>query len=299
MMLDIGFDGIRADVATIKPSEFWAELIKYTREKDPEFLFLAEASNSWREPPSKHAEFTPYDELLKAGFDGYYGSFFNLKDWSPEDLYEHIKFNNKLFELYYPEKKSVIMSFTTHDELSPIILHGEEFSKMICWLEATLPFNPYSIDGFAQGDNYLYRWANNKAKYTDTDDDYYFVHRGKLDIFNYSRKPLRKKPSVTRAFKKAYRFRIDNEELITNGNFVPCKTSDEKVFAFERILNKNRIIVVGNLDFKNDKDTVSVKISKLKKKSAIEMIEGEKVEKIKNGIETSLDAGEIKVMRIK
>ena len=107
-------------------------------------MFLAEASDSWREPPSKYAEFTPYNELLKAGFDGYYGSFFNLKDWKANELTDHIKFNTKLLNSY-KEPKSVIMSFTTHDEVSPVILHGEEFSIMISWLEAVLPFNPYSI----------------------------------------------------------------------------------------------------------------------------------------------------------
>ena len=186
-VLDIGADGIRADVATIKPANFWIELINYARSKDAEFLFLAEASDSWREPPSKYADFTPYDELLALGFDGYYGSFFNLKEWNGNDLAEHIKFNNKLLKSY-DVPKSVIMSFTTHDEVSPVILHGEDFSVMIAWLEAVLPYNPYIIDGFSTGDDYIYPWANAKARVSQTDDDYYFVHRGKLDIFNFSRK---------------------------------------------------------------------------------------------------------------
>ena len=33
MIMDIGADGIRADVATIKPSEFWTEIIEYSRKK--------------------------------------------------------------------------------------------------------------------------------------------------------------------------------------------------------------------------------------------------------------------------
>ena len=165
MVLDLGADGIRADVATIKPFKFWEEIIKYTREKNPEFLFLAEASDSWREPPSKFAEFTPYDKLLAAGFDGYYGSFFNLKDWKKgEQLINHVKFNKKLLTSY-SEDKSVILSFTTHDEVSPIVLHGENFSILMSWLEATLPYNPYFIDGFQSGDDYLYSWANTKASF--------------------------------------------------------------------------------------------------------------------------------------
>ena len=270
MLMYIGADGIRADVATIKPSKFWEIIIEYARSKNPEFLFLAEASDSWREPPSKFAEFTPYDKLLLAGFDGYYGSFFNLKDWkTSEPFLEHIKFNKKLLTSY-PEDKSVILSFTTHDEISPIILHGERFSVMIAWLEATLPYNPYFIDGFQTGDDYLYPWANVKAKSTDTDDDYYFVHRGKLDIFNFSRRP-----EGRNEFVKA------------------------KVFAYSRSYQGETIIVLGNLDFKHPQKRVIVKISGLKKKKDLEVIEGLSNYKTKNNkLLTDLDPGEIKVLRM-
>ena len=187
--------------------DFWEEIISYTRLQNPNFLFLAEASDSWREPPSIYAPFTPYDKLLEVGFDGYYGSFFNLKDWKDSaELHEHIKFNKKLLSSY-ETGKSVILSFTTHDEVSPILLHGENFSKMICWLEATLPFNPYIIDGFTSGDDYIYPLENSQAKNTETDDNSYFVHRGKLDIFNFTRKPGGKYISLSDEFKHAINFR--------------------------------------------------------------------------------------------
>ena len=48
MIISLGADGIRADVATIKPAKFWKELINYSREKNPNFMYLAEASDSWR-----------------------------------------------------------------------------------------------------------------------------------------------------------------------------------------------------------------------------------------------------------
>ena len=67
---------------------------------------------------------------------------FNLKEWNTApEVYEHIKFNKKLLSSYNTGK-SAILSFTTHDEVSPVVLHGENFSEMICWLEGTLPFNP-------------------------------------------------------------------------------------------------------------------------------------------------------------
>ena len=298
-VIDLGADGIRADVATIKPYDFWVEIINYTRKKNPEFLYLAEASDSWREPPSKHAEFTPYDKLLDAGFDGYYGSFFNLKDWKlSEQFFEHIKFNKKLLTSY-PDDKSVILSFTTHDEVSPIILHGERFSVMIAWLEATLPFNPYIIDGFQTGDDYIYPWANTKAKFTETDDDYYFVHRGELDIFNFSRKPDGKNKFVSANFKEALDFRAENSDLISKGTFTILKSDRDKVFAYSRSYQGDTIVVIGNLDYKHPQKHVTIKASGFKKKKDVEVIEGLRNFRIRNNkLLTDLEAGEIKVLRM-
>ncbi len=299
MVMDIGADGIRADVATLKPSKFWEEIINYSRERNPEFLYLAEASDSWREPPSKYAEFTPYDKLLEAGFDGYYGSFFNLKDWKTADEFiEHIKFNKKLLTSY-SEDKSVIMSFTTHDEVSPIVLKGENLSVMMAWLEATLPFNPYFIDGFQFGDDYIYPWANSKAKFTETDDDYYFVHRGKLDIFNYSRKPQGDSELVKDNFKRAFDFRNNNLDLVTKGTWSPIKTDKPSVFAYTRSYQGETILVVGNLDYKHSQKRAKIKVSGIKKDDVLEIIQGQgNCKTRKNKLFVDLEAGQIRVFKI-
>lgn len=298
MIMDLGADGIRADVATIKPYDFWTVLINYARAKDAEFLYLAEASDSWREPPSKYAEFTPYDELLE-NFDGYYGSFFNLKIWKADDLINHVKFNNKLLKSY-TNPKSVIMSFTTHDEVSPVVLHGEDFSVMIAWLDAVLPYNPYIIDGFQTGDDYAYELANTKAAYTETDDDTYFVHKGKLDIFNFSRRPGGKSEKILSNLKQAYKFRADNIELITGGEFIPVKLKDEKVFAFFVTKNNDRLLVVGNLDFSNVKEKICIKDAKFRKKTGFEIIHGDdKIKLYKKRMELTLAPSEIKVIKFK
>ena len=178
---------------------------------------------------------------------------------------------------------------------------------MIAWLDATLPYNPYSIDGFAYGDKYIYPWANNKAEYTETDDDFYFVHRGKLDIFNFSRKPgVNINNTIRDNFKKAYNFRAENIDLITNGSFVNLKTEDKSVFAYElKSENKKekiykKIIVIGNLDFKNSKNNVVIKDGKLNKKSNFELIHGDNnITLGKRKLITDLKAGEIKVIKIK
>ena len=298
MITDIGADGVRADVATIKPYEFWKEIIKYARQKNNEFMFLAEASDSWREPPSQYAEFTPYNKLLEAGFDGYYGSFFNLKDWNAQELIEHVKFNLKLINSF-DEPKNVILSFTTHDELSPILIHNEDYSIMIAWLYATLPFNPYAIDGFATGDNYIYPWANMKAEKTETDDDTYFVHRGKLDIFNFSRKPNGNNPKILENTKTAFQFRNDNKKIITNGDFIPLKTNKEKVFGYIRQQNSDKIFVIGNLDFQNNSGVLKIKIPKQPKNTKfISIHSSDNIKYSRKHIITELYPGEIKVFKI-
>ena len=298
LVLKIGADGIRADVATIKPYKFWEEIIQYTRKLDPKFMFLAESSDSWREPPSQYAEFTPFDKLLQAGFDGYYGSFFNLKDWNADELIEHVKFNLKLLNSY-KEPKSVIMSFTTHDEVSPVVLHGENFSITISWLEATLPFNPYCIDGFFNGDTYIYPWANTKANKTETDDEYYFVHRGKLDIFNFSRKPDGHNQKILDNYKSALKFRNENLDIVTNGNFISYKTHNNKVFAYSRTLKDETILVIGNLDYKKPQNKICIKESMINQKANIQKICGSDNYKIiRHELHTDLNAGEVKVFKI-
>ena len=192
MVIDLGADGIRADVAPLKPAKFWKELIEYSRKKDMQFMWLAESSDSWTTPLSNYGVYTQYNKLLEAGFDGYYGSWFNLKDWNKaSDLYKHVKFNNEL-RTKYKDPKSVIGSFSTHDELSPVLINGIPYSDMIFWLNATLPINSYYVDGMQTGDNYIYFWANKKAPKTYTDDEYYLTKLLTTALFHRlnSEKPL-------------------------------------------------------------------------------------------------------------
>ncbi len=299
MVISLGVDGVRADVATIKPFDFWQKLIKYAREKDPQFLFLAEAFDTSRESPSEYATFTPYNKLLQAGFDGYYGSYVNLKNWSKaKDLTDHVIFNQNLFKKYN-EPKSVIGSFSTHDELSPILIKGPQFSKMIIWLNATLPLNSYFVDGFQTGDTYSYSWANKKAFGSKTDDDYYFVHKGKIDIFNFSRRLGGINNEILNEFILANKFKQFSDNVIYKGNFIPLKTSDEAVFAYSRSLDNKSVIVIGNLDFTKNKTKIKITVPKINSELNIMPIKMINISSIEKGkIITDLYAGEIQVMLI-
>lgn len=261
-MMALGVDGIRADVAHSKTALFWKELISFSREKDPEFLWLAESSESWHDAVSSYAVFTPYDKLLEAGFDGYYGSFFNLKDWkNSKDLYKQIEFTLNETK-NFKDNKSVIGSFTTHDEVSPILLRGPKLSEMIIWLSATLPINSYFVDGFQTGDDYMYRKGNRLADETNTDDDTYFTHRGKIDIFNLSRKPEGSYEYLRGEFLLGNNVKQSVLSTLNEGKFTQLKNnSQKKVFSYMFANNIKKVITIGNLDFENYAK-VTVKVPK-------------------------------------
>lgn len=264
-MMGLGVDGIRADVAHCKTAAFWKELITYSREKDPEFLWIAESSDSWHEPISPYAVFTPYNKLLEAGFDGFYGSFFNIKDWkNSKDVYKQV--SSTLSETKkFSEKKSVIGSFTTHDEVSPILLKGQNLSDMIIWLNATLPVNSYFVDGFQSGDDYYYRKGNKLADETTTDDDMYFTHRGKIDIFNFSRKPGGHNVELRNDFLLGNNVKKSLIPVLNEDTFTPLKTNNQKVFAYSFENNIKRVVTIGNLNFE-EPVKVTVKVPKFNPK---------------------------------
>ena len=299
MIMTLGADGIRADVATMRPYSFWEDLIKYARSRDNEFMFLAEASNAWTEAPSQYAPFTTYDKLLQAGFDGYYGDFFNLKNWkTSKELINSVKFNQKI---YNTQKKTVIGSFTTHDETSPILINGSEFSKMMIWLNATLPLNSYFVDGFPTGDDYDYSWANKKASQTYTDDEYYFNHKGKFDLFNFSRRPGGTDKSIYNEFVLANKFKQYYMDELSSMKFIPLKTTSKSVFAYTRSNKDFMIVVIGNLDFKTNQ-TVTVKLHGVNQKTKyIDLRLNRHISpNFQQGkFTTELKAGDIQVLKIK
>lgn len=295
-IIETGADGIRADVATIKPFIFWKELIKYAREKNKNFLFLAEASEAWTNPASDKAYFTDYKKLLESGFDGYYGDFFELKNWKTSDkLHFSIKSRNKILKKY-KDKKSVIGSFATHDEVSPLIIGGENYSKIIIWLNATLPLNPYYVDGFIQGDDYMYSYSNKKASESFTDDEFYYVHQGQMDIFNFSRKPKGDNNDLIKEHKLAMTLRNKFKDVIEKGKYIPLKTNNNNIFAYQRYLDGKSLIVIINRNLVHTENVI-VKMKHINKQIKIDYIKNKEENKInKSTFSAGLKAGEIVIL---
>lgn len=297
MALEIGADGIRADVAPLKPAKFWKELIAYSRLKDPQFMWLAEVYET-QSPISEYVTLTSKTDLLKAGFDGYYGGFSGIKDFKTgKELTDLIQIT-RMNVGRYSEPKSVIMSFVTHDEMSPLLVNGEKLSEMIMWLNATLPFNSYFTDGFDSGDNYIYAFENQKAAKTYTDDDIYFTHRGKLDIFNFSRQPGSNNGNLSDNFLLANKFKSQMSPIIKNGKFTVLKTQGVSVFAYSLSYKNNSIVVVGNMDFKSGIQTF-VSVPKLMPDMMIIPVKTTSQPALKKGgFSVNLKSGEIMVLFI-
>lgn len=297
MALNLGFDGIRADVAAIKPPEFWQEIIKHARKENRDFFFLAEANIEWDNPaPEGVSHYSTVDELLKAGFDSYYASWSDFKNTKTKEEFDNkIIKNQKVLEKN--KGKSHISAFATHDQQAPI-LRGINYWNMVLWLNVTLPSNMYFLDGFNTGDDYTYAYEGKIAQKTYTDDEYYFVHSGMFDIFNFSAPAKIKYPRLKGKYVRAIDFRKRNQDLINNGKFSLLKTDNGKVFAYSIINKEKELIVIGSLDEKQNQKA-NIKSKYLEKENLFSLINTKKHPQLnQETIEVTLEPSEIQVYLI-
>ena len=158
MCIDLGIDGIRADVGRAKPPEFWDELISYSRRKDPEFAYLAECYTYEDASPMKNMPADRPEDALASGFDSYYGQYHIFNIWKAKDFHKFIRDNLKM-SYFHDKGKSLIGSFATHDDKSPMSNGGAEYCMMTNVVQTTVPMtNPYIVTGFESGDRYIYSY---------------------------------------------------------------------------------------------------------------------------------------------
>ena len=261
--IDLGIDGIRADVARAKPTEFWDELISYSHKKDPEFAWLAESYTYECASPMINMPYDRPEDLLNAGFDEYYGQYHIFHDWrNASEFNDYIKFNLDLSHKL-PAGKSVIGSFLTHDDSSSMIHGGENFCKLTTILQSTIPMcNPYYIDGFQTGDYYDYQYRNkdNVETWTTKADPKtgeqvpkYDMneHRYRLALFNISRQPGGDCPDIERVMKGAMEMRAKNLDVLAdrNSSFIELDKREDKndqIITYARHNNGRTILVVAN-----------------------------------------------------
>lgn len=167
--IDLGIDGIRADVARAKPTEFWDILIPYSHEKDPEFAWLGETYTYECASPQVNMPYDRPEDLLRAGFDEYYGQYHIFHEWNTnKEFVDYIKLNLDMSHRL-PAGKTCIGSFMTHDDVSAMTHGGPNYCNMTTIIQSTIPMcNPYFVDGFQTGDyyDYIYSHKNDDATVT-------------------------------------------------------------------------------------------------------------------------------------
>ncbi len=267
MCVKLGFDGIRADVGRAKPVEFWNVIINYSHNLDPNFGWLAETYTHEDASPQLNMPYDRPKELLEVGFDSYYGQYHIFNDWTKADqLYEYVKenidLNNEIAQSVGP--KSLIGSFATHDDSSPMLYGGAPWVMFTTILQSMLPqVNPYMTDGVQTGDYYIFPYDHAKVAETETDNHECTVHTGRMDIFNYSRKPGGQCPEIANVVKSAFALRnneynklnansntkivMDNaKDVITKGSFIKLKTNNPEIIAFARHKDGKTLLFIGN-----------------------------------------------------
>ena len=252
MCIDLGIDGIRSDVSRTKPTQFWDNLITYSRQRDPEFAWLAESYTYEDASPQLNMNYDRPQDALRAGFDSYYGQYHIFHEWTKaSELTDYVRQNiNMSQEL--DAGKSVIGSFGTHDDISIMNHGGVTFSNLVSGVQATLPMlNPYYFDGYQSGDDYIYDFEGTNDSQTDTDSTECTVHRGRPDIFNFSRPLIGDHPEIGDFMKATLKVREQYKDVITKGSFIPLNVKNNKndqIIAYARHLNGKTLVVIANRD---------------------------------------------------
>ncbi|MCM1009391.1 MAG: alpha-amylase family glycosyl hydrolase [Fusobacterium sp.] len=295
LMLELEVDGIRANVPSIKPASFWRDLISYSRKFDQQMLWLAQANDNGVNVLNTTIN-TPTEKLLEAGFDGYYGNINELKDAKNAK-----DFSSQLSALFSnqrkrTDKKAVLGAFSTHDDLSPMLSKGMPYTVMQYWLNATLPVNSFVLDGNQSGDNFVYGWGNKKATESDTDDMQYFVNRGKIDIFNYSRRPGAGNPILFGEFVMSNQFKKYFMAHLNAGTYHILKTTHPDIFAYAISYNRTTIVVMGNINF-TSYARGDVKLSKFDAEKVTVPVKITEPPLLENGkITINLNPGELQIL---
>lgn len=167
--IDLGIDGIRADVARAKPPEFWDILIPYSHKKDPEFAWLAESYTYECASPQVNMPYDRPEDSLRAGFDEYYGQYHIFHEWATNREFVDYIIQNLDLSHRLPVGKTCIGSFMTHDDTSAMTHGGENYCNMTTIIQSTIPMcNPYFVDGFQSGDYYDYQYSHKNDDSTVT-----------------------------------------------------------------------------------------------------------------------------------
>lgn len=268
--VEYGVDGIRADVSRAKPPEFWDVLISYSHKVDPGFGWLAETYTYEDASPQANMPHDRPEEAWKAGFDLIYGQYHIFNEWTDASEINEYVIENLQLSKKFPKGKSLIGSFATHDDISPMFHGKTAYCNLTTGLQVALPMlNPYFVDGFQSGDYYLYPYANAKNHKQDvkTDKDESVVHEGKLDIFNLASRPGGDNHEIGDFIKSSMQVREKYKEVLTKGAYTPLpvkNNNNDKIYAFTRHQNGKTLLFIANRNI-NSRESGKIILPEMKK----------------------------------
>jgi glycosidase len=224
----IGVDGFRVDVARARTPDFW----QYFTSKYPDKAWLAESYCQEDQSPLKNLPRDIPEDLLKSGFDSYYGQFHIFHSMqNAKEYMDYLLSNRAMFQRASRtggNDKSFIGSFQTHDDPS-LMEHGGALQCMLATgLMTTQPWtNPYMIDGFTTG------------------------YPGDYDIFNYVPQHKGSHPEIGLMMRHMLQLRKAYSPVLTQGAFIPIPVNggdNNQVIAFARQAQGKTLLVVANKD---------------------------------------------------
>lgn len=227
LMIDqVGVDGFRADIARARSLNFW----RYFTAKYPDKAWLAESYIEEDASPMKNLPRDIPEQLLKAGFDAFYGQFHIFYNMDGPQYVRYLQQNEAVFQRV-GQSKSAIGSFVTHDDPSGMEQGGPLYCKLISGLMMVQPdTNPYILDGFTTG---------------------YSEH---FNIFDWRARPQGRYPEIGRFLQKMLKIRQSAQygDILAQGEFTPLvvlqNQFDAKIIAFLRRHQGRTLLVVANKD---------------------------------------------------
>lgn len=235
----LGVDGFRVDVARARTLPFWKHFIGKYKDK----AWLAESYCEEDQSPLKNLPRDIPENLLKVGFDSFYGQFHIFHSMANAKEYmDYLLSNRAMFQRASKAggaDKSFIGSFLTHDDPSLMEHGGVPMCLLSSGLMATQPWtNPYILDGFTTG------------------------YPGDFDIFNFVPQHKGNHPEIGLFMKHMLALRKQYGPVLTQGAFIPVPVNggdNNQVISFARQARGKTLLVIANKDI-NARQTATLSI---------------------------------------
>jgi glycosidase len=236
----VGVDGFRVDVARARPLAFWQHFIG----KYPNKAWLAESYCQEDQSPLKNLPRDIPEDLLRVGFDSFYGQFHIFHSMgNAKEYMDYLLSNRAMFQRASKNggnDKSAIGSFLHHDDVSLMEHGGVPMCLLVSGLMTTQPWtNPYMLDGFTTG----------------------YTHD--FDIFNFVPQHKGYHPEIGLFLKHMLAKRQEYGPVLTQGAFIPIPVKNvgpnNQIIAFARQAAGKTLLIVANKDI-NARQTGTLQI---------------------------------------